>query len=152
MEVYCGQKSIYCNRTDFQNCYRVFVLDLFSLSSCCNEVFAIEFLQIEFCELSFLQLNFCNQVFTIKFLQSNFCKLIFFAIKFCKLIFLQSSFCKLSFCNWVFAIELLHLSFFNQVFAVDFASSSSTWASPTVRKCNHINLVFHACNMAINYT
>ena len=76
MEVYCGQKSIYCNRTDFRLCYQVFANNLASLSSFCNHVFAIKFLQSSFCKLSFfaiefLQLSACNRV--CFFLQSSFC-------------------------------------------------------------------------------
>ena len=109
MEVYCGQKSIYCNRTNFQICYRVFAIHLASLpsfvikflqSSFCNrvfynQVFAIDFLQLSFCSwvfaVEFLQSSFCSRVFAIKFLQSSFCNQVF-AIEF----FLQSSFCSWS--------------------------------------------------------
>ena len=78
LEVYCGQKSICCNRTDFRICYRVFAIDFALLSSFCNRVFEIKFLQSSFCKLSH------------GFLQSSFCKLEFLQ---------SSSFCKLSFCN-----------------------------------------------------
>ena len=94
MEVYCGQKSIYCNRTDFQNCYQVFALDLSSLSSLCNQVFAIEFLQVEsFVNWVFLRSSFYRQIFAIRFLQWWQV----FAIE-CL---------QLSFCNWVFTINCI---------------------------------------------
>ena len=51
MEVYCGQKSIYCNRTDFWICYWVFAIDLASLSSFCDRLFL---------QSSFLQSSFCS--------------------------------------------------------------------------------------------
>ena len=135
MEVYCEQKSTYCNRTDFRNFYRVFALNLSSLSSLCNQVFAIEFLQIEFCELSF----FYNQVFAVKFLQIDF-----FAIE-----FLQIKFLQLSVCNWVFANEFLQSSFCSWFCIV---IEHLGFAHREEMYYNHINLVFHACNMAINYT
>ena len=101
MEVYRGQKSIYCNRTNFRICYRVFAIDLASLLS----FFAIDF----FCNQVFLHLSFCNQFFAIEFLQSSFCNRVF------AVVFLQSSFC-----NRVFAIEFMQSCFCNRAFAIKF--------------------------------
>ena len=91
MEVFCGQKSINCNRIYPKVCKRVFAIDfvsnrvfaidLSSSSSYCNRVIAIEFLQ---------SIIVHRRVFAIEFLQSILVRRRVFAIDLSS----SSSFCK----------------------------------------------------------
>ena len=131
----CGLQSSFCNRVFANCCNRVFAIKFLQIdflqSSFCNQVFAIKFCKLSFCNRFFASQVFASQVFAIKCLQSiaSFCNLASFRkLSFFTIEFLQIKFCnQAGVCNQlqVFAIKFSQIEFFcNRVFANQVLQSS----------------------------